>query len=255
MKKILKLILIFILFLSIKNIYAANYTIKELIPESIQTTIRGDIFLYKNLKYSNGFIEFDKIENQSSEEHAITINIGLFDKDEKNIGVILYCDEILQSKESVENYSIEVKSKYLAEDKTFKDIKYIAILDENPNCRQEGFRDYIGLKVDEIGKVPNDTVNDDAIRLIQILVVVGIVLLVLFLYRFLFTTAFQNMDGEDVRKDYKNLNKQLAREREEKILKEKPTEPPRKTDKSDEVLKQEKEEQEKKPTDLQDFYK
>ena len=144
---------------------------------------------------------------------------------------------------------------YLAKDKTFKDIKYISVLNENPNCRKEGFLDYVGQKVDEIGNVPNDTVNDDAKMLINILLIVGGVLLFLFLYRFMFTSAYENMDGDDVRRDYKNLNKQLEKEREEKILKEKPTEPPRKTDKTDKVLKQEQEENKNKPTDLQDFYK
>ena len=255
MKKIIKVLLIAILFLSTKNIYAANYEMKELIPESIQTTIRGDIFLYKNFKYENGFIEFEKIVNQSQEDHALTIAIGLFDEKEKNIGTILYCEDPVKSKEVIESYKIEVRTMYLAEDKTFKDIKYISVLNENPNCRKEGFLDYVGQKVDEIGEVPNDTVNDDAKLLINILAVVGIVLVVLFLYRFMFTSAFQNMDGDDVRRDYKNLNKQLEREREEKILKEKPTTPPRKTDKTDEVLRQEPEEQEKKPTNLQNFYK
>ena len=41
-----------------------------------------------------------------------------------------------------------------------------------------------------------------------------VVLLILFLYKFLFTGAYRNMDGEDMRADFAYINKQKERERE-----------------------------------------
>ena len=44
MKKIFKIVLVLLCILSTKNTSAAKYNMKELIPESIKNTIRGDIF-------------------------------------------------------------------------------------------------------------------------------------------------------------------------------------------------------------------
>ena len=87
MKKIAKILLVLLIFMSIKAVHAANYNMKELIPENITTTIKGKNILYKNIVYKNNIITIEKIKNLSDEPKPITISIGLFDKNKKNLGV------------------------------------------------------------------------------------------------------------------------------------------------------------------------
>lgn len=158
MKKIRIVFLLLILF-SIKEVRAANYQIKELIPVDTPTTIVTDNFSYKNFYYNdnkmeaeslkNNFIIFENIKNLTDKELPVSISIGLFDENKINIGTVNYCstndkysvvnNTILQSEEE-KNYVIEVNKKNLADKKTVNDIKYIAVLSDNINCRSSGDR-------------------------------------------------------------------------------------------------------------------
>ena len=54
-----KVVILFLTLLGIMApVKAANYEIRELIPEGVQTTIRGETFLYKNFIYQEGVIKF-----------------------------------------------------------------------------------------------------------------------------------------------------------------------------------------------------
>ena len=259
MKKCKIIVLLLILLGITIPVHAANYEMKELIPEDITTTIRGHYFLYKDLSYSNGIVKFGTIENQSDETRKITISIGLFNEKKKNIGTINYCvEDILGPKETKTDYLIEVKGSYLVDGQKFSNIKYIAILSENENCRKEGAKDFEGQSVEEIGIAKNTSVTDSAVMLLNIIKVIAVILVALFLYKFVFTTAYRNMDGEDVRQEFTYINKQLRKKRE-KDLRENPPQPKVvKTHKTKEIIEQEKIQNEKdqqNDSDLHNMYK
>ena len=254
MKKILLFILLFMGMIT--PVYAANFNMKELIPEKIKTTIRGEHILYKDFFYEEGMIHFASIKNNAEEQEKISISIGLFDKNKKNIGTINYCDEnrVLAPKQEVKDFAIEVKKSHLEKTKSYKDIKYIAVLSENINCRTGGSQDFIGQTVEKIGQAKNNTLNSDEMLVVNIIKVVAVTLVALFLYKVLFTNAYRNMDGEDVRQEYTYINKQLRKKRE-KDLKENPPQPKEvKTDKTDAILQQEKIQNEKAASDDSDLH-
>lgn len=260
MIKLLKSLTIFILITTIISVKAANYNLKELIPVNIKTTIVTENFSYKDFYYNkdNNSIDFAGIKNLTDNDLPTSISIGLFGNNKKNLSVINYCskEELLKSKEE-KAMSIKIKSEDLPDDIKLEDIKYIAILGDNINCRTSGNGEFIGQTVKEIGMAKNTTLDKQTKFLFQILIVIGAFLITLFLYKFLFTTAYQNIDGDSVRKEYKKYNKQLKKEREEELKKNSlPVKDPKKT-KTDEVLKQEEQakREAKDETDLHNLYK
>lgn len=277
MKKIILFITILVITLVSQNVYAANYNIKELIPVNNHTTIGTNNFRYIDFYYNdnemeadglkNNFIIFSKIKNVSDEKKAVTVSIGLFDKDKKNIGTINYCST--KDKTSVvagtelnpdeeKSYVIEVNKKYLADKKTVKDIEYISILSDNPNCTTGSSLDFVGQTVDEIGQIKNTGLSDDAELLIKILTGIGVVAIIIFVYNFMFSTRYKNFNGEDVRQEYSYINKELEAKRKYDAI-HNPT-PPKKVKevKTQGVKAQEERENSnanKESSDLHNFYK
>lgn len=277
MKKIIFFITILVITLVSQNVYAANYNIKELIPVNNHTTIGTNNFRYIDFYYNdnemeadglkNNFIIFSKIKNVSDEKKAVTVSIGLFDKDKKNIGTINYCST--KDKTSVvagtelnpdeeKSYVIEVNKKYLADKKTVKDIEYISILSDNPNCTTGSSLDFVGQTVDEIGQIKNTGLSDDAELLIKILTGIGVVAIIIFVYNFMFSTRYKNFNGEDVRQEYSYINKELEAKRKYDAI-HNPT-PPKKVKevKTQGVKAQEERENSnanKESSDLHNFYK
>ena len=215
----------------------------------------------------NNFIIFSKIKNVSDEKKAVTVSIGLFDKDKKNIGTINYCSS--KDKTSVvagtelnpdeeKSYVIEVNKKYLADKKTVKDIEYISILSDNPNCTIGSSLDFVGQTVDEIGQIKNTGLSDDAELLIKILTGIGVVTIIIFVYNFMFSTRYKNFNGEDVRQEYSYINKELEAKRKYDSI-HNPTPPKEvKEVKTQEVKAQEERENSnanKESSDLHNFYK
>ncbi len=256
--KIIKLLLIgILLLLTIPNVEAANYELKELIPINIETTIVTNHFSYRDFYYNGkGIILFKSIKNISNKDLPITISIGLFDENKKNIGMINYCtaEERLSSKEE-KSYVITITNEQLSKEKAIDDIHYISILDENINCRITGADDYIGQKVEDIGKIRSNSITSDTRFFIKIIEVLFSVIGVIFLYRFMFTKSFVNMNGEEIRKDYDKYNKELSKEREEDRKNNPPKPKEFVSPKTKEVLQQEEEAKNKKSTDLEDLYK
>ncbi len=275
-KAINKFVLIVIAIMIILPVKAANYEIRELIPVNVETTIVTKNFSYKDFYYNdhkaetdqskNNFIIFKGIKNISDEELPISISIGLFDENKKNIGTINYCsksdktsvvaESILKSGEE-KPYVIEINKNYLEKGKTTNNIKYISILSENKNCRTEGSQEYIGQTVEEIGVAKNTILDSQTQLLIKILSGVAIVIVALFLYKFMFTKSFQNYDGNDIRQGYKRVNQELKEKREyQEKVNPKPVPVPKKI-KSDKVIEQEKQaaNEQKDSTDLHNLYK
>ena len=277
MKRIIMFITILVITLVSQNVYATNYNIKELIPVNAHTTIGTNNFRYIDFYYNdnemeadglkNNFIIFSKIKNVSDEKRAVTVSIGLFDKDKKNIGTINYCSS--KDKTSVvagtelnpdeeKSYVIEVNKKYLADKKTVKDIKYISILSDNPNCTTGSSLGFVGQTVDEIGQIKNTGLSDDAELFIKILTGIGIVAIIIFVYNFMFSTRYKNFNGEDVRQEYSYINKELEAKRKYDEI-HNPTPPKEvKEVKTQEVKAQEERENSnanKESSDLHNFYK
>lgn len=260
MKK-LKVLLLLLLVGLVLPVKAADYEMKELIPVDTTTTVHGEIFIYKGFNYSNGIIKMESIRNNSFEKHSLSISIGLFGEDKKNIGIINYCekDTVIISKETYKKeLLIDVKGSYLAPDKTIKDVKYISVIGENTNCRTDGSQEFIGSTVEQIGMAKNTQINSSAEMLINILKVIGVVLVGLFIYKFLFTSAYRNMDGEDVRQEYAYINKELRKDRERELKRNPPKPKEIKRNKTDEQLAQEQKEnaaEKKDNSDLHNLYK
>ena len=220
-----------------------------------------------NKYISNNFISFlDKHEAESDDKMEIG-KAYVVNKDKKNIGTINYCSS--KDKTSVvagtelnpdeeKSYVIEVNKKYLADKKTVKDIKYISILSDNPNCTTGYSLDFVGQTVDEIGQIKNTGLSDDAELFIKILTGIGIVAIIIFVYNFMFSTRYKNFNGEDVRQEYSYINKELEAKRKYDAI-HNPTPPKEvKEVKTQEVKAQEERENSnanKESSDLHNFYK
>ena len=263
MKKIIKVIqivLVFIMVLSSKTVYADNYKMMELIPKEKKVTIRGDQLLYKDIEYQDGKIVVGQIKNISDEKKSITISIGLFGSDRRNITIINYCstEDALETNEVIENYQITIDEDKFDKEKTLKDVKYYAIISENKSCRLGGAKEYVGEKINRINRLGDNSLPSSVTMILKIVKYFIIAFVVLFLYKFLFTGSYRNMDGEDMRADYAYINKEKEKERERQ-RKLNPKKPKTiKQTKSDKVLAQEKEEsahENKDDSNLHNFYK
>lgn len=245
MKRFLKLLLLVVAVLLFKGVNAANYELRELIPVDIKTNVIGEQFRYKGIYYDGGkSITIENVENKTDTDRYASISIGLFDEDKKNIGTINYCskseDEGKKLKYREQRpVDIEITKDYLVKGKKVKDIKYISVLSDNPNCRTDGSQEYEGQTVEKIGLPKNTLIDNDSQMLITIILVIVVVLVILFVYQFLFTNRYKNMDGEDVRQEFSYINKEkrLQREYDARVNPPKPKEV--KKTKTDEVIAQE----------------
>ena len=259
MNKILKGLMIILLLAVTKKVDAANYNLKELIPINTKTTIVTPNFSYKKLYYNQEThsIDFAGIKNISDNNLPLSISIALFGSNKKNLSIVNYCSQeiILTSKEEIQ-YTIKVASEDLPDDISIEDVKYIAILGDNITCRTTGTGEFVGKRVEEIGVLKDKGLDGKTQLLIQILIVVGAALIILFLYKVLFTSAYQNINGNSVRRGYDKYNKKLQKEREAELKRNPPKEKEVQRTKTEEILKQEEQAKEdKNKTALHDLYK
>ncbi len=247
---------------------AANYDLNELIPINKTTTLGTDNLRYINFSYKEqeNKIVFENIKNVSNEDKAITVTIALFSKDKKNIGTVNYCSNnmptnnqvrVLKPNESTP-YQIDITKDYLGEDYNLSDIKYIAVISDNKNCLTKNADEYLGQKIEEIGQIKNNGLSDDSELLIKILTIIGGVLLVIFVYNFMFSSKYRNVDGEDVRQEYSYINKKLEDKRKYDAIHNPKPKKVKKETKTQEVKNQEEIENNntnKESSDLHNFYK
>lgn len=157
------------------DVNAQDYNTKELIPVDSAATVSTDIFLYEDFVYNsavdskgNSVITFNSIKNISSDKEYVSINILLFDKDEKNIGFLTYCSKkdldtdysgVRLASLQASPFSINVTKRYFAGNNLAGDVKYIAVYDDNKYCQIGGYTKYAGLTISEIsnGKVSSST--------------------------------------------------------------------------------------------------
>ena len=255
MKRIIKVIFILIICLSVKTVYAENYKLKELIPYKVDTTIHTDNFSYKGIYFDEKGVHFNGIKNLTDERKPISISVGLFDKRGINVGTINYCDLYLNGKDEM-SFLIEFNAGYFGDNKSVKDVKYIAVLDDNITCKKGGAKYYIGQSVDKLGIIHRDKLDNSVGILLSVLTVIAGVVLIFVIYKLIFTKSYRNVDGNEVREAFDDINRELKEKREEeKVNKfEMVDDVP---EKSDEIIQQEEDakNEDKSSTDLHNLYK
>ena len=257
MKRIIKIIFVLLICLSVKTVYAENYKIKELIPRNVTTTIHTDNFSYKEMYFDSKGVHFKSIKNLTDEELPISISVGLFDKNRKNIGTINYCNLKLKGKEEEKEFDILFNKKYLGDKNTIKEIKYIAVLEDNITCKTKGSKTYIGLRVEKIGASRGNKFDSKTELFLSLLTIMAGAFVVLILYKLIFTRTYRNVDGGEVREAFDDINRELKEQREEELRKNPPVVEKKKPNKPIEILDQEEsaKKEDKSGTDLHNLYK
>ena len=255
MKKLIKIIFVLFICLSIKNVYADNYKIKELIPPNVTTSIHTENFSYKMLYFDEKMVHFNGISNLTDKELPVSISIGLFDRKGINIGTINYCGYSLKARSEM-SFKIEFSKEYMSNNYDEKDIRYIAILGDNINCRTDGSQDYIGKSIETMGVISNQELDDSTELLLYIMGGLAFLVAIGILYKFFFTKSFRNVDGNEVRKAYESINNDIKLKKEEdmaNVIVEPATDPA----KPIEILEQEEKAktEDKTGTDLHNLYK
>lgn len=174
MKRFLKVLLFIFVFFCVANVNAQSYDIGTLIPVNNSATVETDTFTYNDINFNNydnsGYrlISFQSITRKSSGNSPIpiSINVLLFDSNEKNIGYVTYCSEkdydgdysgyTIKSSQS-SPFTIKLVKKYfvnkddtLKSQYTFNDIAYYSVLDDNHFCKVGGYDKYKGLTLEQI---------------------------------------------------------------------------------------------------------
>ena len=139
-----------------------------LYPVSSSYNVVTEYFNYENLVYNpnldvngNATISVGKIHNSSKKKVPLSIRVGLFDSDKKNIGVVNYCStrdtesdysyKMLLADEEIPFYIKVTQKKNIAKGKKLEDVAYIAVLNDNRDCSREGMENkYTGLTIEEI---------------------------------------------------------------------------------------------------------
>ena len=146
-------------------VFAEDYEVQTLIPINTHATVKTDKFLYDDFYYTyvdgskDGLISFSSITNNTVSKTAVSINILLFNEEQKNIGFVTYCSDkdyssnysgFKLSGNQTAPFSISVVSKYFVDGYYPSDVSYISVYDENKYCHVGGYDNYKDLTIDQI---------------------------------------------------------------------------------------------------------
>lgn len=225
--KYLKYVLIFIVsFCFYNNVFAKEVGFKELIELDEKVTIKGENFTYSDFYYNDvkegekylksKYIVFDNVTNNTKKTVPVSINIALFDKDKKNIGILSYCsteDKIsamngkkLKKGES-SYFVVEVAKRHLLDDKTINDIKYFAVLSENMECKFGTSFVGVGKELEEIpDDIGEPVLNIQMEKSLKIFLFLVIVIIVT---KLIFDTFRRKRTNARIKKQYDKYNNRM----------------------------------------------
>ena len=178
MKKMLKILLLFIMFCSLYiNVNAEDYTTKQLVDYNSVASVATDTFTYSNVSFvydqntNNSRFVFESVVNNTDKARPVSVDILLFNENKQNIGFVTYCSEkdyssspysqmVLNGNTAV-GLEIKIVDKYFVEGYSSKDIAFYSIMDENYYCHIGGYDKYKELTIEEIiaGKVNVEKTN------------------------------------------------------------------------------------------------
>ena len=173
----------------IVSFFTLNVNAEELntlYPVDSVISIQTKNFSYSEMKFNSGVkdrngypvISFGSITNNSKSTKPIPISIDIlmFDSSQKNIGFITYCSEkdldtdysgaVIRQNESLP-FNLSIVKKYFVKEKSYSDVAYFSVLDDNEYCKVGAYDKYEGLTFEEIKngitkteKSPADNIND-----------------------------------------------------------------------------------------------
>ena len=175
MKRKIGLIAILVgLFIFSISVQALEYGVGKLIPVNELATVHTEKFDYMDFSYNstvneqgNGVLSFQKIRNNGISKTAVSMNILLFDKNKKNIGLISYCSDKDSGEKSgfkisgggEVDYSLLINSNYIVDGKSPEDVSFIAVYDDNSFCSVNDKDKYVSQSIEEI--MGEETVKSD----------------------------------------------------------------------------------------------
>lgn len=213
----------------IVSFFTINVNAEELntlYPVDSVISIQTKNFSYSEMKFNSGVkdrngypvISFGSITNNSKSTKPIPISIDIlmFDSSQKNIGFITYCSEkdldtdysgaVIRQKESLP-FNLSIVKKYFVKEKSYSDVAYFSVLDDNEYCKVGAYDKYEGLTFEEIKngitkteKSPADNINDLVFSLGDgvsfIVVFIFILLFVYIIYGVILNALYKRMYAE-----------------------------------------------------------
>ena len=213
----------------IVSFFTINVNAEELntlYPVDSVISIQTKNFSYSEMKFNSGVkdrngypvISFGSITNNSKSTKPIPISIDIlmFDSSQKNIGFITYCSEkdldtdysgaVIRQKESLP-FNLSIVKKYFVKEKSYSDVAYFSVLDDNEYCKVGAYDKYEGLTYEEIKngitkteKSPADNINDLIFSLGAgvgfIVVFIFILLFVYIIYGVILNALYKRMYAE-----------------------------------------------------------
>lgn len=213
----------------IVSFFTINVNAEELntlYPVDSVISIQTKNFSYKEMKFNSGVkdrngypvISFGSITNNSKSTKPIPISIDIlmFDSSQKNIGFITYCSEkdldtdysgaVIRQNESLP-FNLSIVKKYFVKEKSYSDVAYFSVLDDNEYCKVGAYDKYEGLTYEEIKngitkteKSPADNINNLVFSLGAgvgfIVVFIFILLFVYIIYGVILNALYKRMYAE-----------------------------------------------------------
>lgn len=243
----------------------------ELIPVGEKANLTTKLFFYHNFYYddsntqasylNNNAVRFDGIKNLDGEDRTVSITLGFFDEKKENIGVYNYCSDFDKTGSNYNNHikpnhskavTIDISNDILYKENKVSDVKYIAVMSENPNCNSGTNYDFVGKKIQYIDFVDNAKNDYKFVRYcFYVLILIVVILILKFIFDLTINKNGRITDiilgvGPKDRRTNEEIKNEYYRRREEENKKNK------KVDDKKEIVDIS---QEKGNTDLHNMYK
>ncbi len=167
MKKIAILLLALVCF-SILGVEAKDdVNTNTLYPVNSSFNVETEYFNYDNVIYNslldnNGkaTLTMGNVYNATKKKVPVSISVGLFDSEKKNMGVVNYCstkdlesDYAFKQLTTGENTTFAIKvsqDDYISSGRELANVAYVAVFSDNKYCKVGGKDNYVGLTIEEI---------------------------------------------------------------------------------------------------------